>query len=186
MIRCETKQFLTENRDTPTLPRPPPLIHKNFRYQNFCETQKDSPTKMFFGTVKQQSSNRKSWSSPDRHIFFRYPKIMKHWRAPLRNDSLLWEKTILTEKRDTRPLLSLTFFAAKNLLKHRRVPLRNFSALWDKNFSTENLDTPLPLRSVNFIATGSFLNYSNEGFAYEVFRYNETKKFWQKIVILPS
>ena len=40
----------TENRDTPC-----PLMHKNFRYQKFSETQKGSSTK-FFGTVRQEIS----------------------------------------------------------------------------------------------------------------------------------
>ena len=33
------KKRLTENRDTPSLPYPPPLIHKIVRYQKFRETQ---------------------------------------------------------------------------------------------------------------------------------------------------
>ena len=75
------KKFLTENRDTPH------LIHKFFRYQNFCETQKDSSTKFFgtvtrnfgipeisdtlkrspskfSGTVRQKIFDRKSWYPP--------------------------------------------------------------------------------------------------------------------------
>ena len=42
---------------------PPPstlLIHKIFRCQKFSETQKGSPTN-FFGTVRQQIFDRKSW-----------------------------------------------------------------------------------------------------------------------------
>ena len=73
--------------------------------------------------------------------------FLKPGRVPLRNFSVLSDKTISPGNRDTRPpLLSLTFFDTRNFLKHRRVPLRNVSVLWDK-FLTENRDTlsfPLP------------------------------------------
>ena len=40
-----------------TPPPSTPLIHKIFRYQEFSETQKGSPTK-FFGTVRQKISTK--------------------------------------------------------------------------------------------------------------------------------
>ena len=58
-------------------------------------------------------------------------------------------------------------------------------------FETENFRRkivilpPLPLLSINFFATGSFLKHSTEGFLYEMFRYYETKQFRRKIVIPP-
>ena len=184
------KKLLTKNRDTP----PSPLIHKFFRYQKFCETQKGSPTKIF-GTVRQQIFNRKSWYSPHRHKVFRYPKLMKHWWLPLQKLSALWGKKFSTEDLDTltphptplpHPLIHKLFRYQKfSETQHRRVPLWNFSALWDKKFSTENLHTPSPLLSINFFATGHFLNHRSEGFLYEIFRHCETKNFWQRIVILP-
>ena len=68
-----------------------------------------------------------------------------------------------TENLDTRPFLSINFFATGNFLKqHRRVPLQIFSALWDKNFSTENCDAPFllpPLLSINFFDTGNFVQH---------------------------
>ena len=94
---CETKYF-----DWKLWYSPPPLIYKFFRYQKLCETKKGSPTK-FFGPVRQQIFDRKSWYS----------------------------------------LLGIKFFDTRNFLKHRRVPRRSFSALWDENFSTENRDTLL-------------------------------------------
>ena len=124
---------------------PPPLIHKFFRYQTFCETQMVSPTK-FFRTVRQQIFYRKSWYSPHRHKIFRYPKLMKHWRVPLRKFSALWDNKFSTESLDTPPPSSLLypiFFDNRNFLKHRRVPRQNFSALWDEIFSRENRDTLL-------------------------------------------
>ena len=43
--------------------------------------------------------------------------------VPLQNASVLWDKTISTENRDSRPLplLSLTFLDTRNFLQHRRV-----------------------------------------------------------------
>ena len=60
-------KFSTKNRDT----RSPFIIHKIFRQQKFYETQKCSPTK-FFGTVRQQILEWRSWYSPLRH------KIRRH------------------------------------------------------------------------------------------------------------
>ena len=137
------KKILTENRDAPSLLPSSLLIHKFFRSQKFCETQKGYPTK-FFGTARQQIFYRKSWYSPHRHKIFRYPKLMKHWRVPLPTFLALWDKKFSTENLDTLlSLLSLTFFDNRNFLKHRRVPWRNFLALWDENFSRENRDTLL-------------------------------------------
>ena len=56
--------------------------------------------------------------------------------------------------------------------------------MWDKKCSKENLDTSPSLLSINFFATVNFLKHSTEGFPYEIFWHCETKKFWQKIVIL--
>ena len=92
------------------------------------QKQKGSPTK-FLGFVKQQIfiENR---DVPFVGIkLFDTRSFLKHRRVPLRNDSVLPDKTILTENRDTRPLSSLSFFDIRNFLKNRRVPLRNFLAL---------------------------------------------------------
>ena len=69
-----------------------------------------------------------------KHKIFRYPKLVRHWRVPLRSFSVLWDKKFSIENRDI-PLLGIKFFDTRNFLKHRRVPRRNFSALWDENFS---------------------------------------------------
>ena len=138
--QCETKKYLTENRDTPSLPL---FIHKFFRYQNFCEKQKTSWTK-YFGTMRNQFFHRKSWSSPLRHEIFRYPKVSKtqkgsptKWIGSVRQNNFFgkWQYPL--------SLFALSFFDIRIFLKHRKVPLQNFSALWDKNFSTEKRDTLL-------------------------------------------
>ena len=136
------RQKISERKSWYSLPPPPPfLIHKIFRYQKFCKTQKGSPTK-FFGTVRQQIFYRKSWYSHLRHKIFRYPKLSETQK----DSSTKLFGTVRQNNFDGRswypPLfLSLTFFDTGNFLKHRRVPLRNFLALWDKKYSTENFDT---------------------------------------------
>ena len=82
---------------------------------------------------------------------FRYPKLMTHWRVPLRNFLALWDKKNLDGKSWYSLLLIHKLFRYRKFseTQHRRVPLRIFSALWDQKFSTENWDTPflLPLSS---------------------------------------
>ena len=70
--RRDKKKFV-ENRDLHSLPLPQ-IIHEVFRYQNFSETEKCSPTK-FFGTVRQQIFYRKSWHNPLRRNIFRHLKL---------------------------------------------------------------------------------------------------------------
>ena len=121
---------------------------------------------------------------------FDYRKFSEtqHSRVPLRNSSALWDKKFLTENRDTpSAILSTIFFDYRKFseTQHRRVPLRNSSALWDRKIMTENRDTP-PLLSINFLATGRLMKRSTESFPYGILPHCQTKKFWQKIVILPT
>ena len=82
----------------------PPLIHKLFRYRTFSETQiRRVHSTKFFGTVRQKKFNKKSWHNSLKHKIFRYPKLVTHWRVPLRNFSALWDKKLLTKNRDTPP-----------------------------------------------------------------------------------
>ena len=67
------KLFWTETCVTPS----PLLIHKFLRYRKFSETQKVSPTK-FFGTVRQQSFDRKLWYPP----LFLIPKVFRYQKFP--------------------------------------------------------------------------------------------------------
>ena len=163
---------------------PAPSLIPNFvRYHKFSETKKGSSTKVF-STVGQNYFDGKSWYPPllSSLTFFDTRNFLKLRRVPLRNFSALWDKTILTENRDTRPsLLSLTFFDTRNFLKLRKVPLRKFSALWDKIILTENRDTRPFSHPKHFSIPETFWTW--EGFLYETFRHSETKQFWLKIVI---
>ena len=136
---------------------PPPLIHKIFRYQKFCEIQKGPPTK-FFDTVRQQIFNRKSWFSPLRHKIIRYPKLSE---TP-KSSSTKWFGTVKYNNFDGKswyppPLYSLNFFDSRNFLKYRRVLLQSFSALWDTKLSMENCDNPL--LGIKFFDTRIFLKH---------------------------
>ena len=92
---CETKKF--DRKSWYSLP-PTPLIRKSHRFQNFFETQKGSPAKSF-GTVGQQFFCRKLWYPLLGINFFDTRNFVKHRKVPLRKDSVLWKKTILTESR---------------------------------------------------------------------------------------
>ena len=98
------------------------------------------PTK-FFGTVRQNSFDTKSWHNSLKPEIVRYPKLMTHWWVPLRSFSALsdkkfWQKIVIFPP----PLLSLSFFRDQifSEAKIRKVSLRNFSALWDKIFDTKS------------------------------------------------
>ena len=129
---------LTEIQDTPS-----PSIHENFRYRIFLGHRR-VPDTMFFGIVRQQTFDRKSWYFPHWHKIFRNPNCsetqkgysMKKFGTVRQNDfgRVSWFPT---------PLLSKNFFDTRNSLRQRRVPLRNILAPSDKTISTENPDLTL-------------------------------------------
>ena len=89
------KKFSIENRYF-TL-----LGIKFFDTRNFL---KGSSTKCF-DTLRQNKFGGKSWYPPPLiPNIFRYQNFLKHRRVPLRNVLILWDKTFLTENRDTRRL----------------------------------------------------------------------------------
>ena len=69
--------------------------------------------------------------------------FLKHRSVPQRIFSVLCDKKLSTEKRNTPPLWCFKIFDTRVFLIHRSVTQPNFSVLWDKNFSTEKRDTPL-------------------------------------------
>ena len=117
---------------------------------------------------------------------FRYSKLMKHKRIPLRNFSSLWDKKIWTENLDNlppSPLLSINFFATGNFLKHstESFPYEVFRSRETKQCRRKIVISVHPLLFINFFATGSFLKHSTERFPCEVFRYCETTKNFDRI-----
>ena len=126
----------------PPPPPPPhsPLIHKIFRYQKFCETQKGSSTK-WFGTVRQKIFDGNLWYPLLCIEFFDTPNFLRQWRDAheiVRH----CETKNFRRKNVIPPFSSIKLFETRSFLKNSRIPLRNFSALWDIKTSTENRDMP--------------------------------------------
>ena len=97
-----------------------------FHTGNFVkQKQKGSPTK-FLGFVRQQISieNR---DVPFVGIkLFDTRSFLKHRRVPLRNDSVLPDKTISTENRDTRPSFIPIIFRYQKLSEKQKGSSTNF------------------------------------------------------------
>ena len=129
---CETKKISTENRDITLLSikffdtrnqwNPKGFPYEFFRH---CET-KNFPQKI--GILPCSPP-------PLIHKFLDTRNFAKHRRVPLRTFSVLWDKTFLTENRDTRPLLSLTFFGTRNFLKHKGSSTKFFGTVRQKFFN---------------------------------------------------
>ena len=97
------KKFSTENLDTPS----PALLSINFSIpETFWNTEG------FLYEMIRYCETKQFWRKiviPAPWLIlnmFRYhvTTVLKHWRVPLRNVSVLWDKTISMENRDTRPV----------------------------------------------------------------------------------
>ena len=77
--------------------------------------------------------------------------------------------------------LSVTFFDARNYWNTEGFPYEILGTVRQKIFDGNSWYSP-PLLSINFFATEKFLKHSTEGFAYEIFRHCQTKKFRPKLV----
>ena len=137
------------------------LIPNLFRYQKFAETKKGSST-IFFGTVRQNNFDAKSWYPPPLLYLtcFDTKNFLKLRRVPLPNVPVLWDKTFLTENRDTHSLFIQNFFRYRkfSVTQHRRVSLQTFSALWNKTILMENRDTRALSHPYHFSEAESFWN----------------------------
>ena len=75
----------------------PPLVQKNFRFQKNSGSQKRSSVE-YFCTKGQNSFDGKSWYAPLSIKFFHIKLFLKRKMILLRNVSVLWDKTLSTEK----------------------------------------------------------------------------------------
>ena len=129
--------------------------------------------------MRQKIFDGKPWYSPSPsfiHKLFRYPKLMKHQRIPLRKFSALWDKKISAENPDTPPppLLSINTFTNGNILKRSTGLLYDmFRYCETKQLRLKNVNQP-PLLSLTFFDTRIWWN--SKGFPYEIFRH------WDKIL----
>ena len=91
---------------------------------------------------------------------FRYPKLVKHYRVPLRKFSALWDKKFTTENLYTPPSLIHNFFSIPEVLWNTEsFPYEIFRHFETKNFPREIFILPT-LLSINFFTTGNFLKPS--------------------------
>ena len=155
---CETKIFRRKNVI-------PPSMHKIFRYPKFSETLKGCPRN--FSSIK----------------LFETKNFLKNSRIPLQKFSALWDIKISTENRDMPPLIHKFFSIPENFQK-TRVPLQSFSFRSCETKSSDKTVMP-PLSYAWKFSIKEFFWNNTKVFSNEIFRYNETKNFRRKILILP-
>ena len=99
---CETKNFRPKIVILPPPSPPPPLVSIFFFDTRFFLIHRSErfPYEIFEHWDKK-NFDTKSWDKSLKHKIFRYPKLVTHWRVPLRNFSALWDRHFLTENRDT-------------------------------------------------------------------------------------
>ena len=139
LLRSDSVLWGKKNLDGNTWYPPTLLSLTFFDTKNFVN-HRSFPRSKFSGTVRQQTFHRNSWYSTYRHKFYDTTNLLKHRRVSVRIDSVVWDKTIMTENRDL-PLIVIKFFDTRNLVNHIRVSLRFDSVQWDKTNMTETRDT---------------------------------------------
>ena len=140
---------------------PPPLLSIIFFDTRFFwyTDQKGSPTKFF--STETKKIDTKSWDKSLKHKIFRYPKLVIHWRVPLRNFSALWDRHFLTENRDTPsspPPLIHKFFRYQNFPETKKGSSTKYFRYCETTiFFIENRD--IPLLGIKFFDTRNFLRH---------------------------
>ena len=175
------KKFLTQNHDTPS---PPPLSTNFFGTRNFLKHRSEGLLYEIFRHCETKKLDTKLWYSSLNHKVFRYPKLVTHWRVPLRNFSALWDIKISTENRDMPPPIHKLFSIPEIFWKTEGFLYKAFRfGLVRQKISTKPWCPP-PLRCMKFYDKKIFLN--TKVFSNEMFWYSETKPFRRKIVMPPS
>ena len=95
--QCEAKNF---GQKIVILPPPPPLIHKFFRYQKFCEMER-TPYEVFRSCETKNFRQNHDAPRPLVNENFRYKNFFKHRRSFLRSFSVLEDKKFSTQNCDT-------------------------------------------------------------------------------------
>ncbi len=150
---CVTKSFRRRNLI------PPFLMNIIFRYPNFCDTPKCSPTNIF-GTARQKFFDGKYWyfrppPPPLIHKLFRYQKISGKQKGSFTKlfVSVLWDKKILT-----KPWWPSPSYAWKFSIKEFFWNTKMFANEIFGYTETENRDTT-PLIHKIFFPTRNFLKH---------------------------
>ena len=100
--------------------------------------------------------------------------FLKHRSVPQRIFSVLCDKNLSTEKRNTPPLWCLKILDTRNFLMHRSVPQPIFSVLWDKKFWLKIVICPLLSIKIYSIPKSFF--WKTEGFLYKAFRFGRVRQ----------
>ena len=149
---CETKQF----RRKIVIPAHP-LLSVTFFHTRKLRNINWSPYEIFRHCEKKSFDGKSCYSAPSlTHTFFRYRKFSETPRrkVPRRSFSLLPDKTISKQNRDSRPLsLIRNTFRYPKLKKHFLIRLRNVLASWEKPISTEIRDSRPSSVVCNFFHT---------------------------------
>ena len=145
-----TKQFVSDlwdkkfqqNHDAPLLSTKIFLLPEIF----WNTYQKCSSTK-FLGTLRQKNVDTKSWHNSLKRKIFRYPKLVTHWRIPLRKISALWDKKKFDRKSwySLPPplLLNKIFFDTIKLWEKKGSPTKFFGTVRQQIFFRKLWCSPL-------------------------------------------
>ena len=98
---CETKNLRLKIVILPPPFLPPPLLSIIFFDTRFFLIHRSERFPYEIFQHRDKKIDTKSWDKSLKHKIFRYPKLVTHWRVPLRNFSALWDRHFLTENRDT-------------------------------------------------------------------------------------
>ena len=91
--------------------------------------------------------------------YFNTRNFLKHSRVHLRTDSVLWDKTILTENRETHPSLIPNIFRyPKPFETQKGSSTKRFGTVIENNFDGKSWKPP-PLLSLTIFDTRNFLKH---------------------------
>ena len=126
----------------------------------------------FFGTVRPNFFDGKTWCPLLWKKIFDTPIFLKHWRDAHENfrHCETWK---FRRKNVIPPFSSLKRFETWKFLKNSGIPSRNFWALWDIKTSTGNRDMP-PLIH-NFFSIPEIF-WKTEGFPYNDFCFSPVRQ----------
>ena len=116
--------------------------HEKDRHLKLSEIQKNPQRKD--SVLRQNNSNGKSWFPPPPVFltFFETRKFLKHRKVPLRNDSVLWDKTIWQKIVIRAPSLIPYIFRYPKLFETQKGSSTKWFGTVRHKFLTENRDTP--------------------------------------------
>ena len=129
---------------------PSPLSKNFFTTGNFLKHSTEGFSCEVFGYCETKKN-----STEDRDItslsikLFDTQNFLKHRRDSLRNDSILWNKTILTENRDTRPLSYPSHFSIPEIFWNTEGFLYEYFRHCEAKIFQQKVVIPFCIKSIN-------------------------------------